>query len=99
MEISNHVKTMVSIRGDYKRKASNAWREGVKVRLPNYTYGNARLDRETGTILLSDMGMVKTAIRRYPHLEVEPLDSVFCSNCGEDFQGRPTCPSCGTDEW
>lgn len=99
MEVSNHIKVKWSIRGDYTRTAANAWMNGTKVRLPNYNYGDARYDKESRIILLSNGDRITTAITRYEHTCIEPVEEVECSECSEGFQGRETCPSCGSADW
>lgn len=99
MEVSTHIKAKWSIRGDYTRTATDAWTNGVEVRLPNYKYGDARYDEESRIILLSNGDKITTAITRYEHTELVPLEEVECSKCSEGFKGRKTCPSCGSADW
>jgi len=92
MEISGHIKTKWAIRGDYNRTATDAWANGMKVKLPNYRYGEARCDDESGIILLSSGDSVTTALRAYEHMEVIPLENVSCDSCGREYsQYRNVC--------
>lgn len=99
MEISSHIKTKWTIRGDYTRTASGAWANGVAVRLPNYNYGQARLDTESQIVLLTNGDKVTTAITLYDHMEIIPMGTVHCEDCGKKFRGRKTCPSCESEDW
>jgi len=99
MEISGHIKTKWTIRGDYNRRATDAWVNGMSVKLPNYRYGEARYDSETGVVMLSSGGSVTTAIKRYEHMEVIPLENVSCDSCGRKYSEVLECPDCGDVPW
>lgn len=99
MEISGHIKTKWAIRGDYTRDAEEAWTEGLRVRLPNYNYNEARYDDTSGIILLSRGGSVTTAITYYDHMEMIPLEDVICLDCRKVYNRCDGCPSCESDSW
>lgn len=99
MEISRHIKVRWTIRGDYTRTATDAWTNGIRVKLPNYRYSTARYDSETKTVLMSNGDMVTTVIEAYDHVEVVPLEDVECEGCGDKFHQNQECPSCGSESW
>lgn len=99
MDVSNHIKANWSIRGDYSRTVTDAWYNGIRVRLPNYSYGEARHDPETETILISQGKSITTVIINFEHTEVIPVEKVECRNCGKTFQGREDCPICQGKKW
>lgn len=99
MRISTHIKTRWTIRGDFDRDITTAWNNGTRVKLPNYEYGEARYDSRSGVALLSNGDKITTAITRYDHTEVIPLEKVSCIDCGKEFNQVRRCPSCGSMEW
>lgn len=99
MKVSNHIKVKWSIRGDYNRSVSEAWANGTRVRLPNYSYGSAMYDHDAEIALLSNGDRITTALTVYGHTEMLPLEKVGCADCGCEFQQCEDCPSCGSDKW
>lgn len=99
MRVSNHIKVKWSIRGDYERNATDAWANGIRARLPNKNYGQARYDPETDTVLLSRGDEITTTLNRYDHMTVIPVEEVLCNSCGNVFQDRERCPTCKSDNW
>lgn len=75
-----------------------AWREGIPIEAPNYTYDNARLHEPSGTVLLSRENRLTTVLYSEGiELSGNHLDE--CSHCGQRYEQTPNmneggCPWC-----
>lgn len=99
MEVSKHAKAKWMVRADFRESVVDAWSEGVRVSMPGYSYTEARFDSKSNMVLLSHGDEIVTVIKCYEHIEIKPLGKVSCLECDWDFQGRKTCPKCGSESW
>jgi hypothetical protein len=71
-----------------------AWREGIPIEAPNYSYDNARLHEPSGTVLLARNDVLKTVIYA-DGIELADDHLTECPRCEQRYEKTPNLNECG----
>lgn len=99
VQFGPHVRTRWMVRGGANRRLDNAWQEGISVECPNYTYDEARLDPDTGLVMLRRTDKISTVIDTYDPVDYRIKIPVECFECGASHHSTGECPLCGSGLW
>lgn len=99
MDFSQHARDQWMIRGDFTRRLSEVWEEGIEVECPHKHYDRARLDAESDTILLASPNKVKTVITVFETTNFTVKHPVVCFDCGHHHHSQRRCGECGSTRW
>lgn len=99
IKISNHAKTKWLVRGDSSKRLRQAWRQGIKISLDNYSYDIAKLHSDSDTVILMNGGTVSTVLNSYETTEYTVRIPVECFDCGNHHHNTHSCPNCGSKLW
>lgn len=99
MLVNSHSKQKWFERGDPSRRLREAWRNGVEVECDDYSYTEARMDLDTGAIILVFGNEFRTVLRSYGSVRWRFKIPVECYDCGNHNYHPGDCPCCGSDKW
>lgn len=71
-----------------------AWRQGVPIEAPNYSYDKARLHEPSDTVLLARGGTLTTVLYA-EGIELEDDHLVICPRCDQRYELTPNLNSQG----
>ena len=99
IDVTDHARTKWLVRGDTTRRIREAWRSGIQVKCPHYSYDSARLDTDSATILLLVGGSITTVLRAFDNTVYHFRVPVKCFDCGQHHHSTKRCPQCGSSLW